>query len=70
MLFFHLFRINQWIKNFLIFTPLFFSHDWNNSNLIFLIYTFFYFSLLSSTVYIFNDLNDYNNDKKHPTKKK
>ena len=69
MLFFHLFRINQWIKNFLIFTPLFFSHDWNNSNLIFLVYTFFSFSLLSSTIYIFNDLNDYNNDKKHPTKK-
>ena len=69
MLFFHLFRINQWIKNLLIFTPLFFSHDWNNFNFIFLVYTFFSFSILSSTVYIYNDLNDYDNDKNHPTKK-
>ena len=69
MLFFHLLRINQWIKNFLIFTPLFISHDWDNLNLLFLIYIFFSFSILSSTVYIFNDLNDYNNDKNHPTKK-
>ena len=69
MLFFHLFSINQWIKNLLIFTPLFFSHDWNNFNFIFLVYTFFSFSILSSTVYIYNDLNDYDNDKSHPTKK-
>tara|TARA_A100001015_G_C15029450_1_gene732342 strand:- start:681 stop:1538 length:858 start_codon:yes stop_codon:yes gene_type:complete len=69
MLLFHLFRINQWIKNLLIFTPLFFSHDWNNFNFIFLVYTFFSFSILSSTVYIYNDLNDYDNDKNHPTKK-
>jgi decaprenyl-phosphate phosphoribosyltransferase len=69
MLFFHLFRINQWIKNFLIFTPLFFSHNWYNLNFVFLVYTFFSFSILCSTVYIFNDLNDYNSDKNHPTKK-
>jgi len=64
-----LLRVNQWIKNIIIFAPLFFSINWQIQNFIQLIGVFFAFSLICSTVYIFNDLVDIDNDKKHPTKK-
>ena len=62
-----LIRINQWSKNILIFFPLLFGLG--NLNEIFsLVFGFFLFSLAASSVYIFNDLIDSDEDKKHPLK--
>lgn len=62
-----LIRISQWSKNILIFFPLLFGLG--NLNQIFeLVLGFFLFSLTASSVYIFNDLVDSDEDKKHPLK--
>jgi decaprenyl-phosphate phosphoribosyltransferase len=65
-----LLRPYQYIKNLLIFFPLFFGHKINDLDL--LSNTFIAFSafcLASSSVYIFNDYFDVNEDRKHPLKK-
>lgn len=54
-----LIRINNWVKNLFIFIPLFFSSDLLNVDKFTL--TFFGslgFSLVTSFVYIINDIND------------
>lgn len=64
------FRLHQWIKNVLIFVPIFASHqvimseDWINLGLAFLS-----FSLCASSVYIANDLLDLESDRAHPRKR-
>lgn len=65
-----LMRVRHYIKNFLIFLPLIFSGNLLNKYL-FLITLGggLSFSLLASSIYIFNDLLDYENDKLHPKKK-
>jgi len=65
-----LLRINQWIKNLVVFTPIIFNGQLFNYRL-FLdsLFTFFIFCLLSSTSYVLNDLIDYPYDRKHPVKK-
>ena len=65
-----LIRINHWIKNILIFLPLFFSGNiFNIPLLLTSILAFFIFSLTSSIVYIMNDINDIEKDKLHTVKK-
>ncbi len=65
-----LLRIKHWLKNILVFLPLFFSGNIFNKNLlIYNIVAFFIFSLASSIVYIINDICDINNDINHPIKK-
>jgi len=60
----------QWSKNILIFTPLIFSGNLPHFSLIIKsILAFVYFCLLSSSIYIINDLFDYEQDRKHPKKK-
>lgn len=67
---FKLLRIHQYIKNLFIFMPLLFSFSYMDAhNNINTIITFVLFSLLASSVYIFNDLMDINEDRAHPTKK-
>jgi len=63
-------RVNQWIKNFIVFTAIIFTGKLFDSPL-FLHTTsaFFVFCLLSSTSYLLNDIIDYPYDKKHPIKK-
>lgn len=64
-----LIRPHHYIKNALLFFPLIFSgHLFDIPQLCSLIYGFFSFSLISSVVYIINDINDADNDAKHPTK--
>ena len=64
-----LIRIHHWIKNFYIFIPVFFSKK-IELNLVFeLIEIFFIFSLAASIIYIFNDLVDYEKDRKNIWKK-
>lgn len=64
-----LFRVHQYIKNFFVFAPLFFSFQLKIDSLINALIAFGLFSLMASTVYIFNDLMDIEEDKKHPEKK-
>ena len=65
-----LIRISHWMKNVLIFLPLFFSGNLFNTNkLILSIIGFIGFSLVASCVYMINDINDVEADKKHPVKK-
>ncbi len=64
------FRLHQWIKNILIFVPIFAAHQvitselWINLGLAFLS-----FSLCASSVYIANDLLDLESDRAHPRKR-
>lgn len=64
-------RITHWVKNLLIFAPLFFSVgffnlvDFTSTAMLFMT-----FSFLASAVYIFNDLVDFKHDAQHPIKKK
>jgi len=65
-----LLRAKQWIKNLIIFFPLFFGGKLLNETLLFhSIIGFFLFSLTSSAGYIINDIVDVEKDKKHPKKK-
>jgi len=63
-------RYRQWIKNLLIFAPLFFSiHLFDSTYFIQVLYLFVAFCILASIVYIINDIKDYRSDSYHPSKK-
>jgi len=63
-------RVNQWIKNFVVFTAILFSGKLFDPFLFQqTLYTFFVFCLLSSTSYLLNDIIDYQYDRRHPIKK-
>lgn len=65
-----LLRVKQWIKNFFVFGALIFSFNFNDINSVISSFkVFLLFSLISSSVYILNDIVDVNRDKAHPTKK-
>ncbi len=65
-----LIRLKHCLKNFLIFLPLIFSGMFFHKDLLFsTIYGFICFTLIASCIYIINDIRDYENDRKHPTKK-
>lgn len=64
-----LMRIKHYIKNLLIFLPLFFSGSFMNMELVRInVIGFVAFCMLTSAVYIFNDMCDANKDKLHTTK--
>jgi 4-hydroxybenzoate polyprenyltransferase len=64
-----LFRIHQWLKNLLLFVPLFAAHQLNDAHTwLLLILAFFAFSFCASSVYIVNDLLDLESDRQHPRK--
>ena len=68
--FFKLIRIKHYLKNILIFLPLFFSGNVTNTNLLLTTcLSFLVFSFSSSIIYIFNDIADIENDRNHPIKK-
>lgn len=69
-LYIRLFRVNQWIKNLIVFTAIIFSNElfspkpfWAS------FWAFWILCLLSSTSYVLNDIIDLPLDKKHPVKK-
>ena len=63
-------RVNQWIKNLLVFTAVIFSGKLFDLWIIGqAIIAFAIFCLLSSTSYLLNDIIDYPYDKKHPIKR-
>ncbi|QCX52503.1 decaprenyl-phosphate phosphoribosyltransferase [Elizabethkingia sp. JS20170427COW] len=64
-----LLRVEQWVKNFFVFLPLFFSGKILDQNLFLLsIVAFVLFSLTASSIYIINDYSDIEQDQKHPEK--
>ena len=68
--FLQLIRIKQWIKNFVIFLPVFFAgNKIEYSIYINLIQAFIAFSFITSAVYILNDIIDREGDINHPIKK-
>jgi decaprenyl-phosphate phosphoribosyltransferase len=63
-------RIKQWIKNMLVFAPLFFSLHILSAPLIGkALYAFFAFCFAASAVYLLNDIFDRTTDAHHPLKK-
>jgi len=69
--YFLLMRPFQWVKNIIIFIPLIFSKKLFEFDSLVLSFTVFIcFILASSIIYIFNDIWDLKEDKKHPLKKK
>lgn len=69
--YFLLMRPFQWVKNIIIFIPLIFSKKLFEFDSFLLSFTVFIcFILASSIIYIFNDIWDLEQDKKHPIKKR
>jgi len=63
--------MEQWVKNLFVFVPLFFSGNIKNPDLLTKsIFAFIIFSLAASVVYILNDYNDIEADRKHPEKRR
>jgi len=64
-----LLRVKHYIKNLLLFFPLIFSGQlFSFPQLAKVLIGFFAFSFSASVIYIINDMNDVENDRKHPTK--
>ena len=62
-------RVHQWVKNTLIFVPVFAAHQLADKALLLQSATaFLAFSLCASSVYILNDLLDLDADRRHPKK--
>lgn len=62
-------RVQQWIKNLLIFVPLIFARALFHGHLLWLtVVAFLAFSLVASGVYVLNDLCDLRRDQNHPRK--
>ncbi len=64
-----LIRAHQWIKNFFLFAPLFFSFSFTSDKIIIVCLGFLLFSLAASSIYVLNDYHDIEEDKAHPTKR-
>jgi 4-hydroxybenzoate polyprenyltransferase len=64
-----LMRPYQYIKNILIFTPLFFTFEYSAGRIMDVFVVFLIFSLVASSVYVLNDIIDRDLDAKHPKKK-
>ena len=62
-------RVYQWIKNILVFLPMFAAHQLTKHNLVDSSLAFIAFCLIASSVYVINDLFDLNADRAHPNKK-
>jgi len=68
--YFKLIRVKHYLKNFLIFFPLFFSRNLFNVDLLIkLVFAFISFCFACSIVYIINDIKDREKDKLHEKKK-
>lgn len=65
-----LLRPHQWVKNGFVFAGLLFSHSWNDPALTLqALLAFVAFCLISSAVYVMNDLLDREQDRRHPEKR-
>lgn len=65
-----LMRPHQWVKNAFVLTGLLFGHAWHNPTLVTqALIAFVAFCLISSTIYILNDIVDIEQDRHHPSKR-
>ncbi len=64
-----LLRPQHYIKNLFIFAPALFAFSFSFETIVNEILAFIFFSLTASAVYIFNDLQDVEEDRLHPQKK-
>ena len=65
-----LLRVKHYIKNLLVFVPLFFSKQiFDSGKIVNAILGFISFSMISSAIYIINDYRDIEKDRNHPVKK-
>lgn len=67
--FFKLIRCRHYVKNILLFVPIFFAHQMTRNLIIKEFVAFLAFSFMASTIYIINDIKDVAKDRLHPTKK-
>jgi 4-hydroxybenzoate polyprenyltransferase len=64
-----LMRPHQWVKNAFVFTGLLFGHAWHDPHMVTqVMIAFAAFCLVSSAVYVFNDIVDIEQDRLHPKK--
>lgn len=63
-------RPHQWLKNGLVFMPILLSHQITQITFLQSLLAFVAFSLIASSVYVFNDLLDLRADRAHPRKRK
>jgi 4-hydroxybenzoate polyprenyltransferase len=65
-----LMRPHQWVKNTFVLAGLLFGHAWHNPTLVTqTLFAFVAFCLISSTIYILNDIVDIEQDRHHPSKR-
>ena len=70
MKYIELIRVNNWVKNLFILLPLFFSAElFDSIKFLKIFYSIIGFSLVTSFVYIINDIFDMEFDKIHSEKK-
>jgi 4-hydroxybenzoate polyprenyltransferase len=63
-------RIHQWVKNILLFVPLFTSHQFTDKSLVLTsVLAFITFGICASATYLINDLSDLDSDRNHWKKK-
>jgi 4-hydroxybenzoate polyprenyltransferase len=62
-------RPKHWVKNIFVFAPMFFSATISIDTLAITVFVFIAFSLIASSIYIFNDIFDRENDRQHPVKR-
>ena len=63
-------RVNQWMKNCLLFIPLIGAHAWADwSKVLPVLLSFVAFCLCASSVYVLNDLLDLETDRNHPRRR-
>lgn len=61
-------RPKSYVKNIFVFAPLMFSFNYSLDLFFNTLVVFVLFSLLASSIYVYNDLKDINEDKLHPKK--
>ncbi|MDR1656050.1 MAG: UbiA family prenyltransferase [Deltaproteobacteria bacterium] len=61
-------RAYQWVKNIILFVPIFLAHAFSAANFGRVFLAFIVFCLFSSAGYIINDLLDIDSDRRHPSK--
>ncbi|WP_305983949.1 UbiA family prenyltransferase [Roseibium sp. MMSF_3544] len=61
-------RPHQWLKNVLVFVPMFTAHQIDLATFFLSVLAFIAFGLIASSVYLVNDLLDLNSDRTHPRK--
>ncbi|TKG94734.1 prenyltransferase [Puteibacter caeruleilacunae] len=66
----NLIKPDHFVKNLFVMLPLFFAGQFTESDLVFqVLIAFGAFCLMAASVYVFNDIHDVTEDRKHPQKK-